>query len=56
MPMSEKLIPAFAYGVSFGTLFYILGTVANVVVPGVNAAAAGVLGFASAVAVHLSSK
>lgn len=56
MPMSEKLVPAFAYGVAFGTLFYIVGAVADTVVPGVSAATAGVLGFTSAVAIHLTSK
>jgi len=52
--MGRKLVTAFAYGVSFGTLFYILGAVADTVVPGVSATTAAVLGFSSAAAIELA--
>ena len=56
MGMAEKLLPAFGYGVAFGTLLYMVGAVTNTVATSIAPATAFVLGFTSAVAVQLARK
>jgi len=54
MPFIRNIVIALASGLSVGTLYYIVGSVANSVFPSILPATAGVVGFTSAVAISLS--
>lgn len=54
MGMSEKIIPSAAYGVAFGALGYLIGSMGHAVLPSISPVAYGVIFFAAAVAVGLS--
>jgi hypothetical protein len=56
MTTKEKIVPSLAYGIAFGTLFYILGGVANPIFASITPQLAGALGFASAVAINFTKK
>jgi len=56
MAMGRRLITALPYGVAFGTLFYILGGVAQSVFQSITPQLAAALGFTAAVTINLAEK
>jgi len=54
MSFLKRLVKALAAGIGTGSLFYILGAVANTVSPAVTPEIAFAVGFASAVAISLN--
>jgi len=55
MSLIRVLLPALGSGTALGAAFYVLGAVANPIIPAVTAAGFAVVGFASGFTVGLSS-
>ena len=55
MGQSKNILPAVAYGMGFGTLFYVLGGIAQPFFAGITPAVAGAIGLFSAVAINLTT-
>ncbi|MBO8180787.1 MAG: hypothetical protein H0Z19_09995 [Archaeoglobus sp.] len=56
MAMGRRALPSFGYGLMFGTLFYMMGGVANQIFPSITPELAGAMGFLSGVVIGLLEK
>jgi len=56
MAMGRRVLPSFGYGLLFGTLFYIVGGVANPIFHNVTPQLAGAVGFIGGITIGLLEK
>ncbi|AJC72799.1 hypothetical protein X802_08470 [Thermococcus guaymasensis DSM 11113] len=56
MAMGRRIVTSLPYGLAFGTLFYIIGGVAQNVFPSITPELAAALGFTAAVTINLAEK
>ncbi len=56
MGLAEKMVPSIAFAVAFGAVMFVLGGVATPIFEAVTPASLGVVGFAAALAIGLSTK